>query len=85
MGIEPYDWNDECRRQERELVRYPVCQLCGERIQSLKCLEDDYGYICEDCVEANIKSVRLEIPALEDAFREMVENMMIDTPIMDVA
>lgn len=87
MGIgEPWEyWDRECERQERELVRYPVCQLCGERIQSQKCLEDDYGYICEDCVESNIKSVRLEIPALEDAFREMVENMMIDTPIMDVA
>ena len=88
MGIgEPWeDWDRECARQERELVRYPICQICGERIQSQKCLEDDYGYICENCVEESIKPVwRIEIPALEEAFRELVEDMMIDTPIMDVA
>lgn len=86
MGIgEPWEyWDRECERQERELARYPICQLCGERIQSQKCLEDDYGYYCEDCVEESLKALyRIEIPFLEEALRDTAEGMMIDTPIME--
>ena len=61
-----YDaWARHQDQQERELLKYPVCDDCGHRIIA------DYAYningdlICEDCLERDYK---VEIPVDGDDY-----------------
>ena len=41
------------REQAKELERLPVCEECGEVIQSDICYEINDCYICESCLKEN--------------------------------
>lgn len=42
-----------CRAQEQEMEHLPVCDECGERIDTDFLYEFDGYCICEDCLDAN--------------------------------
>lgn len=59
-----YDaWSRHQEQQERELLKYLVCDICGHGIT------DDYAYsingdlICEDCL---VRDFKVETPIDED-------------------
>ena len=51
-----YDaWKEHETRQYRALRRRPVCEHCGEYIQSDECYEINGELICPDCMKDFLK------------------------------
>ena len=51
-----YDaWKEHDRRQSRALRRRPLCERCGEPIQSEECYEINGELICLDCMKDFLK------------------------------
>jgi formylmethanofuran dehydrogenase subunit E len=60
---EPYQaWDQHCEQQERELQRYPICDICDEPITDDYLIEFNGDLICERC--------------LAQHYRKPVENYM---------
>lgn len=47
------DWDAYCREQDRQMEQMPVCDECGERIDTDFLYEFDGYYICEECLDKN--------------------------------
>lgn len=45
-------WESYDAEQERELQKLPICDECGEPIQSEYCYGSNGKYICEHCLNA---------------------------------
>lgn len=49
--MDNYDiWEQHERDRERALAKLPVCDICGEPIQTEYTYEVDGSYICETCM-----------------------------------
>ena len=47
-----YDkWSEYSRQQEKALERQPLCNICGEHIQSEHCYKINDEIICESCMD----------------------------------
>ena len=44
------DWENHCADVERELMKYPKCHRCGERLTDYLYDVDGYLY-CADCMD----------------------------------
>lgn len=49
-----YDmWAEYDSMKEEELEKLPICDCCGERIQSDECYEINDELICPECLREN--------------------------------
>lgn len=49
-----YDlWEDHEAEQEKGLEKLPVCENCGQPIQSERCYIINDSFICPDCLESD--------------------------------
>ena len=49
---DPYaDFDAYDREQQDAIERYPICECCGEHIQSERLYYIDGRFFCEECIE----------------------------------
>ena len=59
-----YDmWEKHEHEREKTLLRFPVCDACGERIQDDHCYKIGHEVLCEECMKENF---RIETNSLID-------------------